>query len=174
MRDGFLRRTVKRVARWHFNVELSVHRAWRRSRGERPHVVVGGCRRSGGCCEAPAIAVGTLLWSVGPLQRVFLAWQRHVNGFEVVRREACERTFVFSCTHFDRETRSCDSYDSRPGMCRDYPRLLLWQPNPELLPGCGYRAVAPNAEGLRESLGRLDLTPEQREKLRKGLGLDAD
>ncbi|MGD8897613.1 MAG: hypothetical protein PVJ73_16395, partial [Acidobacteriota bacterium] len=67
-----------------------------------------------------------------------------------------------------------DSYESRPGMCRDYPRLLLWQPNPGLLPGCGYRAVVPNADGLRESLARLDLTPEQREKLRKGLGLDAD
>jgi hypothetical protein len=57
-------------------------------------------------------------------------------------------------------------------MCRDYPRLLLWQPTPELLPGCGYRAIVPNADGLRESLARLDLTTEQREKLRKGLRLD--
>jgi hypothetical protein len=118
--------------------------------------------------------VGKLLWSVPPAERLFLAWQRHVNGFELVRREADQRAFVFSCTHFDRETRSCDSYDSRPGMCRDYPRLLLWPANPELLPGCGYRAIAPNANGLREALADLDLTPEQREKLRKGLRLDAD
>ena len=174
MRDGILRRTVKRVVRWHFNVDLYVHRAWRRSRGERPHALAGRCQRSGGCCEAPAIAVGALLWSVGPLQRMFLAWQRQVNGFELVRREACERTLVFSCTHFDRDTRSCDSYESRPGMCRDYPRLLLWQPRPRLLPGCGYRVRPPNAAGLRESLARLDLTPEQRRKLWKGLELDED
>ncbi len=172
MRDGILRRTVKRVARWPFNVDLLVHRAWRRSRGGRPHALAGRCQRSGGCCEAPAIAVGSLLWSVPPLQRLFLGWQRHVNGFELVRREPCAQTLVFSCTHFDRDTRSCDSYGSRPGMCRDYPRLLLWQPNPELLPGCGYRAIVPNADALRESLARLDLTPEQREKLRKGLRLD--
>jgi hypothetical protein len=57
-------------------------------------------------------------------------------------------------------------------MCRDYPRLLLWQANPELLPGCRYRASPPNAEGLRVALDRLDLTSEQREKLRKGLRLD--
>jgi hypothetical protein len=174
MRDGILRRSVKRVALGHFIVDVHVHRAWRRWRGERPHVLAGGCRRSGGCCEAPAIAAGPLAWHVAPLRRLFLAWQRHVNGFELVRRESGQRTFVFSCTHFDRSSRSCDSYDSRPGMCRDYPRLLLWQANPELLPGCGYRAVAPNAEGLRQSLARLDLTPEQREKLRKGLGLDVD
>jgi hypothetical protein len=150
MRDDLVRRTVKRVARWHFGVNLYVIRAWRRARGERPHVLGGGCRRSGGCCESPTITVGRLLWSLAA------------------------RALVFGCTHFDRETRSCDSYDSRPGMCRDYPRLLLWQPNPELLPGCGFRAIASNAEGLREALDRLDLTPEQREKLRKGLRLDAD
>ena len=57
-------------------------------------------------------------------------------------------------------------------MCRDYPRLLLWQPNPELLPGCGYRAKPPNAEGLKLALSRVDLTPEQREKLEKALRLD--
>jgi hypothetical protein len=174
MRDGVLRRAVKRVVRWHYSAELGLQRAWRRSRGERPHLLAGRCQRSGGCCEAPAIVVRPLVWSVQALQRVFLAWQRHVNGFELLRRDDEARAFVFRCTHFTRDTRSCDSYDSRPAMCRDYPRLLLWQPNPELLPGCGFRAIAPNAEGLRRSLARLDLTPEQREKLRKGLGLDPE
>jgi Fe-S-cluster containining protein len=95
-----------------------------------------------------------------------------VNGFELTAADAEARVFVFRCSHFDRASRSCDSYDSRPGLCRDYPRNLLWQPNPELLPGCGYRAVAPNAAGLRRALERADLTPEQREKLRRGLRLD--
>ena len=112
-----------------------------------------------------------MLWSLPWTQQVFLAWQKHVNGFELVRRERETRALVFRCTHFDRATRTCDSYDSRPGMCRDYPRLLLWQPHPELLPGCGYRAVAPNAAGLKRSLDELDLTPEQRKKLDKGLRL---
>ena len=58
-----------------------------------------------------------------------------------------------------------------PLLTLDVPRV---DPNPELLPGCGFRAIAPNAEGLRKALDGLDLTPGQREKLRKGLRLDAD
>jgi len=108
------------------------------------------------------------------LRQVFLVWQRRVNGFELEGQDSESRSFVFRCTHFDRETRSCDSYSSRPGMCRDYPRLLLWQPAPELLSGCGYRAVAANATGLRQSLARLPLSAEQRRKLDRGLHLDGD
>jgi Fe-S-cluster containining protein len=105
------------------------------------------------------------------VRRAFLWWQRVVNGFELSGRDAEARAFVFRCTHFDRATRSCDSYDSRPGMCRDYPRALLWQPAPEMLPGCGYRGVAPNAERLLAALEARPLTPEQRERLRRGLYL---
>ena len=82
------------------------------------------------------------------------------------------RVFIFRCTHFDWATRSCDSYGSRPGMCRDYPRVLLQQANPEFLPGCGYRPVAPNAERLVRSLERASVTREQRERLRKDLHLE--
>lgn len=172
MRDGILRRAVKRVALWGFQTNLGAHRAWRRSRGERPWRLGGECRRSGGCCESPAIVASGLLRSVPAARRLFLAWQRHVNGFEIVSVEARGRVLVFRCTHYDRAARACDSYESRPGMCRDYPRLLLWQPGPELLPGCGYRASPPNAPGLRTALDRASLTPEQREKLRRGLRLD--
>ena len=113
-----------------------------------------------------------MTWSLPTLRRLFLGWQRRVNGFELTATDARARLFVFRCSHYDRATRACDSYGSRPGMCRDYPRLLLWQPNPELLPGCGYRAMPPNVVGLRAALGRLPLTPEQRDKLRRGLRLD--
>jgi hypothetical protein len=171
MRDGVVRRAVKRVALWHFVASVRLHRALRRASGDRPWMLGGDCRRCAACCEAPAIAVGRLTWSVAPLRRLFLAWQGHVNGFALVSRDTRYRTFVFRCSHFDHAKRSCDSYDSRPGMCRDYPRLLLWQPNPELLSGCGYRAIAPNAAGLWQSLEGLSLTPEQREKLRRGLRL---
>ena len=172
MKDGPVRRVVKRVALWHYQANLRLHRLLRRARGERPWRLGGGCERCAKCCEAPAIAVGSLTWSLPPLREAFLWWQRRVNGFHLWRTDDDGRSFVFRCTHFDAETRACDSYGSRPGMCRDYPRLLLWQPNPELLPGCGYRALPPNVEGLRSALGRLELTPEQRDKLRRGLRLD--
>jgi hypothetical protein len=172
MKDGLWRRAVKRVALLNFRVEVGLHRAWRRARGERPWPLGGACQRSGHCCEAPTIAVGPAVWFMPRARRLFLAWQKHVNGFELVREDPEGQALVFRCTHFDRTTRSCDSFDSRPGMCRDYPGVLLWQPRPEFLPGCGYRALTPNAEGLTKALDRLDLTAEQREKLRKGLHLD--
>jgi hypothetical protein len=163
---------VKRVALWHGLVNLGLHRAARRARGDRPWTLGGTCHRSSRCCEAPGIAGGRVLWSLRPARALFLWWQRVVNGFVLERADAEARVFVFRCTHFDAAARSCDSYDSRPLMCRDYPRALLWQANPELLPGCGYRASPPNAEGLRAALERLELTPQQREKLRRGLRLD--
>jgi hypothetical protein len=172
VRDGPLLRAVKRVALWNFGANLAAARALRRLRGERPWTLRGSCRRSGACCEAPAIAAGRLVWSLPSARRVFLAWHRRVNGFILVSTDARARAFVFRCSHYDAATRSCDSYDSRPGMCRDYPRLLLWQASPELFPPCGYRVTPPNAGRLRAEIERHDLTPEQREKLRRGLRLD--
>jgi hypothetical protein len=171
MRDDPLRRGLKRLARWHFAANLGVHRWWRLRRGERPFVLGGECRRCAACCEAPAIAVGRMVWFLPLTRWLFLAWQHHVNGFELVGRERRGRTFVFRCTHFDASSRSCDSYESRPGMCRDYPRLLLWQASPDFLPGCGYSGLAPNAATLAARLARMDLTRDQRERLRRGLRL---
>jgi uncharacterized cysteine cluster protein YcgN (CxxCxxCC family) len=172
MRDGLGRRLLKRVALWNFTINIRVHRAWRRARKERPYVLAGDCRRCARCCEAPAIQVGRSVWHLAPLRRAFLWWQERVNGFVQTGALKVSRTFVFRCTHFDPQTRLCDSYDSRPGMCRDYPRLLLWQVDPELLPGCGYRAVAPNADRLLAALSAQPLTEEQHEKLRRGLRLE--
>ena len=172
MRDGPLLRAFKRLVLWHSLANLRVHRLLLRARGERPWSLGGDCRRCASCCEAPAISVGRLTWSLPIARRVFLAWQRKVNGFVLVRPDPEAQAFVFRCTHFDAATRSCDSYESRPAACRDYPRHLLWQPSPELLPRCGYRAMPPNAAGLRRALERIDLTAGQREKLRRGLRLD--
>ena len=172
MRDGLLLRAVKRIALWQYQTDQALHRAWHRARGERPWAAEGACRRSGACCEAPAIAVGRLTWSLPTLRRVFLGWQRRVNGFELAGTDARARLFVFRCAHYDRQTRSCDSYGSRPGVCRDYPRNLMWQPSPEMLPACGHRARPPNAAALRAWVDGLDVTPAQREKLRQGLRLD--
>jgi Fe-S-cluster containining protein len=160
------------VALWNFNLNLAVHRAWRRRRGERPFRLGGECRRCARCCEAPALRVGRAVWYVPTLRRVFLWWQERVNGFVLVDRDRGGRVFVFRCTHFDAATRSCDSYHSRPGVCRDYPRALLWESDPELFPECGYRPVAANAGALIRSLERASLRPDQMDRLRKNLHLE--
>jgi Fe-S-cluster containining protein len=172
MRDGLLLRAMKRVCLWQYVADLHIHRALGRLRGEKPWTLAGQCRRSAQCCEAPAIDAGRITWSLPIERRLFLAWQRRVNGFELAHVDADGRLFVFHCTHFDRTSRSCDSYDSRPGVCRDYPRNLMWQANPELHARCGYRALPPNVAGLRTAIDELDITPERREKLRRGLRLE--
>jgi Fe-S-cluster containining protein len=171
MRDGPVRRGVKRAALWTFLANRACDRALRRWRGVRPYRLAGRCHRSGQCCERPALRANLPVWYLRSLRLLFLAWQRHVNGFELVETERRGRLFVFRCTHFDRATRLCDSHGSRPGMCRDYPRELLYGVAPELFPGCGYRVVDPRAEALRAALAPLELTPEQRAKLEEGLRL---
>jgi len=172
MRDGILRRAVKRAARWGFRLDLAADHARRRRRGERPYLLGGDCRRCAGCCEAPALQASPLVRRLATLRRLFLWWQEQVNGFVLVEDRAGEETFVFRCTHFDPVARACDSYDSRPGICREYPRLQLWQAGPEFLPGCGYRAVDPKASRFIAVLEAQPLTADQRARLRRGLHLE--
>jgi hypothetical protein len=146
-------------------------RGLRRVRRADPFVLGGECRRCAACCEAPAVRVHPLVWLSPGLRRLFLAWQSRVNGFELVAAHRTERTFVFRCTHFDPVARACDSYASRPGMCRDYPRLLLAQAHPELLPGCGYRPVARHAARMLRVLQDQPLTEAQRARLERDLHL---
>ena len=172
MRDGAGRLALKRVALWNFTLGLLLTRGYRRLRGERAFRLGGDCRRCAACCEAPAIQVSALVWFVPTLRRLFLSWHERVNGFKLTQQLLLQRVFVFECSHFDRATRSCDSYDSRPGMCRDYPRALLYQPSPELFPGCGYRAVARGHERWVAALESRGLTEEQMRRLKKGLYLE--
>jgi Fe-S-cluster containining protein len=172
MRDGPGRRALKLVARWRFALDVRAARALWRARGGVEFELAGACRRCARCCEAPAVRSNLLVWRLRSVRALFLWWQRRVNGFELTAVDRETRTFVFRCTHFDGETRSCDSYASRPGMCRDYPRALLFQPAPELLEGCGYRARDRNAARFLRVLDGQPLTEEQREKLRRGLHLE--
>jgi uncharacterized protein len=172
MRDGRIRRAVKLAALGCFRLDLALLRGIERRRGGMAFALAGTCRLCARCCEAPGIQVGRLVFHSALLRRLFLAWQERVNGFVLVARRPRERVFVFRCSHFDQQTRRCDSYDSRPGICRDYPRLQLRQTEPEFLPGCGYRAVARNAEGWRRALEGRGLPPERLARLRKQLRLD--
>jgi Fe-S-cluster containining protein len=171
MRDGPIRSAVKAIALACFTASCTLDRSVRRLRGERFYRLEGSCRGSGQCCESPAIRATWWLWYLPTLRRLFLWWQRAVNGLTLTETDRRGRVFIFRCGHFDPISRRCDSYSSRPGMCRDYPRVQLAQPNPELFPGCGYRLVAPNAEALRRALDGRGLTPEQMERLRRELHL---
>ena len=171
MKDGPARRSVKAVARAAFFLNRWADRGFLHVRGQQSFLLGGACERCAACCEAPAIRVHAALWLAPAFRRTFLWWQEAVNGFVLTEARRAERTFVFRCTHFDAATRSCDSYASRPGMCRDYPRALLFQPRPEMLPGCGYRPLARNAARVLRVLQEQPLTDEQRARLSRELHL---
>ena len=59
-------------------------------------------------------------------------------------------------------------------MCRDYPRVLLWESDPPFLPGCGYKAVSPHADKVRELLEQEDLPPEKLAELKRKLHVEDD
>ena len=172
MKDGLGRRTIKRIGLAVFRFRLLAHRAHvRRSDGIR-YELGGSCQGCASCCEAPGIQVDRLTWYVPLLRRTVLWWHQHVNGFELIETRRRERTFVFRCGHFDPETRRCDSYESRPGMCRDYPRLLLEHANPEFFENCGFRALAVNRIELVRILEQQPLPADKMAKLKKEMYLE--
>jgi hypothetical protein len=170
--DGPVRTAVKRLALFVYDLRLRIHRARARERGDIRYELGGTCVLCAKCCEAPGIQVGFVTWHFPITRWIFLLWHQHLNGFELVEKSRKDRAFIFRCTHFDVETRRCDSYHSRPGMCRDYPRPFLEQANPELFDGCGFKPIALARESLLTKLESTDLTPEQFQKLKKELYLD--
>ena len=174
MKDGPIRYSVKRLAAWCYGANAGVTRLLWRMQGDRPYELRGDCTCCGECCVNPAIQVGRVVWHLPAARRLYLAWHRHVNGFEFVSADPATRVLTFRCTHYDPSTKRCDCYSSRPGMCRDYPRVLLWQARPEFLSGCGYRPVAPNSRGFIEALEREGLSPEKLERVKKELHLEDD
>ncbi|MCP4806059.1 MAG: YkgJ family cysteine cluster protein [Proteobacteria bacterium] len=168
MTDGLFLGVVKRGVRRMWALELGSRRLLARSRWE----LRGSCQGCGSCCERPSIRVDAVVWFLPMTRRAFLAWHRHVNGFELVGTERSARTFVFRCTHFDAVTRRCDSYATRPHMCQDYPRVLLDQAWPELFTGCGFRVRDREGVRLADALDEADLSSEQREELKKRLRVD--
>ena len=172
MKDGPLRRALKAAVRAIWTLEIGLRRGLDRLRGRARWRLGGACGGCARCCEAPGIRVGALVWFLPTARRVFLGWQRQVNGFVFARADRPSRAFVFRCTHFDPESRRCDSYQSRPHMCRDYPRALLDQPWPELFDGCGFRAVPRDRDRQRAALDAVGLPAEQRRALGQRLRLE--
>ena len=108
------------------------------------------------------------------LRALALWWQRLVNGFELVSSDPRFRTVTFRCTHYDPVTKQCDSYDSRPLICRDYPVNLTHEASPVLFDECSYRIVDVKAEALRDALARTTLSEEKRAELERKLHLGDD
>lgn len=171
MRDGLWRRAIKRVARAQYELDLAVTRWLDRRPGGARFELQGECRGCGSCCESPTLPLGPLVFYFSSARAVFLWWQRVINGFEFLSVDRAERSISFRCAHFDPATRRCDSYESRPGVCRDYPRNLLIGTKPELFESCGYRIVDLQAASLRAELESLDLSPAQRALLERRLYL---
>ncbi len=171
MRDGLGRRVVKRAARALHGFDLWVTRLVLRARGEPRYRLTGPCDGCGKCCEAPAVPVGRVAWRLPAARRLLAWWHRAVNGFELVEQDPRLKLLVFRCTHYDAATKRCDSYGSRPLMCRDYPANLLYEALPPLFEECSHRVVHKNAEAFRAALEKTDLAPDARAALEKKLNL---
>ena len=169
MTDGPLIRAIKTLALARFTFDLTVTRWLQGLRGQPPYVLRGSCVACGQCCETPMIHVAGFLYHFRSIRWTVLAWHRRVNGFELIGEEKKEHTLVFRCTHWDPLTKKCDSYSSRPGFCRDYPRLHLYSSRGSLLEGCGYRPVHRKAAAIRRGLDKLELSEEKRRELEERL-----
>lgn len=167
MTDGPGLRSLKAVVRWAWTVEYAIRRTARPA----AYTLGGTCGSCAKCCEQPTIRAGILTFRLRALRALFLGWQRWVNGFELVEADEDAGHFGFRCAHFDWGTRRCDSYGSRPFMCRDYPRALLDQPWPELFNECGFRPIAVNAARMRAELEARGIPEDKRAELEKKMFL---
>ena len=116
--------------------------------------------------------MGPVTWHLPWARRLFVTWQWRVNGLEYVGEDEHSYDLIFRCTHYDPTSKRCDSYATRPSMCRDYPRALLDQAWPELFPECSYRVRPRRAEQLRQDIEATSLSPEAKAELRRKLRID--
>jgi Fe-S-cluster containining protein len=170
MIDGPIRRGVKRFGLGVYHVRLWLHR----SQADIRYELGGECIRCAKCCEEPGIQVSKLTWYFPFARHVFVWWHGRVNGFELIEARRKDKAFIFKCTHFDEATRSCDSYDSRPGMCRDYPRALLNGPIPDFFEECGYRSTPRDGDRLLAALRKRGITGARLAEVRARLGIRDD
>ncbi len=172
MKDGPFRAYVKTALAAQYVRAHDANRHALDARGQLHWKLAGDCGHCAHCCESPTIAVGRLFMAIPFLWRAWVWWQRAMNGFVLVKRDRDAAAFVFTCTHFDANTRKCDSYESRPGMCHDYPRMQLTAVDPELFDGCKYRVVAKNGDAMIAALEAKGVGGEQLVQIKKKLRLE--
>ncbi|MCJ8329155.1 MAG: YkgJ family cysteine cluster protein [Lentisphaeria bacterium] len=169
MKDGPIRKTIKAVVRWRHKIDLTISRFFQ---GKPEFVLKGECNGCGACCKNPTIQVFPPLFYFKSIRWCMIKWHKHINGFEYIDANRKEKYLIFTCSHLDSETMQCDSYSSRPGICRDYPYKLLYSPTPEFLEECSYYAEYENAESLNEALDELDLPEDKIQEIKEKLKSD--
>jgi len=162
---------VKWVARGVRRVDLFITRRVLALKGEPRYRLTGTCNGCGRCCEHPTVALGRVAWHLKSLRRLHVWWHRVVNGFELEEEDARFKLLTFRCTHYDASTKQCDSYGSRPLMCRDYPVNLTFNAAPSFFEECSHGVVLKHADRFRAALAQVDLPADQREALEKKLNL---
>jgi len=169
MKDNLTRRSIKFVARLRYLTDLKITRLILRLKGQPRYRLRGQCNRCGACCETPMIRMVAPLFHLRSARWLMRLWHEKVNGFEPIGEDKQTHALIFRCTHWDPDTKRCDSYRSRPGLCRDYPRPLLYHPVPDFLDSCGYYAQHKNASKIRARLEELDLSEDKRKYLENKL-----
>lgn len=167
MRDGPLRTTIKALSRAVWTAELGLGRALKRVVASPTWQLTDACKGCARCCEAPTLTIDPTLFYLALLRRPFVWWQRVVNGFDLVEADAEALSLTFRCAHFDWTARRCDSYHSRPGVCRDYPRALLDQAWPELFESCGHRVLLTDRQRQLDVLASQGLAPDTLARLKR-------
>ncbi len=162
---------LRTVSAFCYRVDVVVTRWIHERRGAILYEIRGECLRCGGCCDTPMLAVGRVLFHSRYLRATYLWWQEKVNGFVFLREEHEGHVFVFRCRHYDRETKLCGCYRTRPGVCRDYPMNLLDSPNPDFIEGCGYYPHYRNADAFKHALDDCEIPPEKRAEIERKLHL---
>ncbi len=163
---------LKRIVRLLWSVDRGLRRVLRLGKRWRYWKLEGACNGCGSCCTEPSIHVGLITWHFFLARWLFVAWQARVNGLEYVGQAEEGHDLLFRCAHYQAASRQCDSYATRPSMCRDYPRGLLDQAWPELFPECGHRVRPRKAEALRDRIDSTALSPEAKAELYRKLRID--
>lgn len=170
MRDGPIRIVLKSLALLRFYVDLWLWRGWQRVRGRRPrHDLSGSCNGCGRCCETPTLQVSARLLNAPIVLQAFLWWQELVNGLTFQGADVQHQELRFTCAHYDAETKRCDAYATRPGMCRDYPKNLRYATRPVLFPECSYVLVDRLDVRLDVAMEAANLPPEKIAEIRQRL-----
>ena len=171
MRDGLILRCFKKIVLMRFHIDLAVTRYLLKRAGEPRYRLSGECNQCGACCESPAIEVHRWVFWFRSLSWLVKSWHWYINGFNLMEKDRSNRLFIFECTHYDPETKRCDSYCSRPGMCRDYPLPLLFSTNPDFFDRCSHYPVRKSAESFRQSINDLDIPEAKKQDLIEKLNL---
>jgi len=103
-----------------------------------PFTQLGSCKRRGNCCFFILIPEPT-----GSLGKIFYFWQTQVNGFFLRNKSPADdkgkKMLVMGCRHLN-ENGSCNSYRTRPSVCRRWP-IIEYFGAPRVLKGCGFSPV---------------------------------